>query len=301
VPALVLALGCVAPDRPTRLEGGLPERTLLGGLAVAQERVAPGVKHFVVRSEEGPWTVHLLSADLRRCDLALDVLTAERGAPPRPGLRRVSDMAAREGARVLAAVNGDFFTPGGRPLGPEASGGRVRWPRSRPALAWSPDGGVWVGRTRVVGDSVLWAGAPLPHRAGGLLTRVVGGDPLLLVGGRRADEGAVRERPRFAAGRHPRTAAGFDRETGRAWLVVVDGRQGRYSDGMTLPELTALLEALGVDDAVNLDGGGSSVMVVRGRTVTHPSDPDGERPVVNALAVVRDASRCAAPVERLSP
>jgi exopolysaccharide biosynthesis protein len=76
------------------------------------------------------------------------------------------------------------------------------------------------------------------------------------------------------------------------WLVVVDGRQGAYSTGMTLPELTGLLEALGADEAVNLDGGGSSVLVVRGRAVSRPSDETGERPVVNALLLVDDPSLC---------
>jgi hypothetical protein len=46
-------------------------------------------------------------------------------------------------------------------------------------------------------------------------------------------------------------------------------------------------------EAMNLDGGGSSVMVVRGAAQNHPSDEAGERPVVNALALVRDFSRCA--------
>ena len=61
---------------------------------------------------------------------------------------------------------------------------------------------------------------------------------------------------------------------------------------MTLPELTTLLEALGVTEALNLDGGGSSVMVVRGTALNRPSDAEGERAVVNALALERDFSGC---------
>ena len=61
---------------------------------------------------------------------------------------------------------------------------------------------------------------------------------------------------------------------------------------MTLPELTTLLEALGATEALNLDGGGSSVMVVRGQAASRPSDQAGERPVVNALALARDFSAC---------
>jgi exopolysaccharide biosynthesis protein len=75
-------------------------------------------------------------------------------------------------------------------------------------------------------------------------------------------------------------------------LVVVDGRQPGRSDGMTLPELTSVFEALGVTDAINLDGGGSSVMVVEGTVVSRPSDLEGERPVVNALAIRHDGELC---------
>ena len=57
-------------------------------------------------------------------------------------------------------------------------------------------------------------------------------------------------------------------------------------DGMTLVEPTALMTRLGVTDAMNLDGGGSTTMVVNGRYVNRPSDATGERPVSNALAVV---------------
>jgi exopolysaccharide biosynthesis protein len=61
---------------------------------------------------------------------------------------------------------------------------------------------------------------------------------------------------------------------------------------MTLPELATLAEALGAAEAINLDGGGSSVMVVLGTARSHPSDGAGERPVANALALVRDPRAC---------
>ena len=76
------------------------------------------------------------------------------------------------------------------------------------------------------------------------------------------------------------------------WLVVVDGRQGDYSTGMTLPELADLFQLLGATEALNLDGGGSSVMLLRGRRVSRPSDAEGERPVVNALLIVEDPGGC---------
>ena len=112
-------------------------------------------------------------------------------------------------------------------------------------------------------------------------------------GGMRIGDLEVSRRPSFADARHPRTAVGHDPATGWLYLVVVDGRQGEYSAGMSLPELTDLMEALGITEALNLDGGGSSVMVIRGQVVSRPSDAEGERPVANALAVRKDPAYCA--------
>jgi hypothetical protein len=60
----------------------------------------------------------------------------------------------------------------------------------------------------------------------------------------------------------------------------------------TLPELADLFLSLGVTEALNLDGGGSSVMVVQGRRVNRPSGPMGRRPVANALLVRADSTYC---------
>jgi hypothetical protein len=63
---------------------------------------------------------------------------------------------------------------------------------------------------------------------------------------------------------HPRTAVGLAEDGWRAWLVVVDGRQAGYSLGVALHELAVLLRALGATEGINLDGGGTSAIVVQG-------------------------------------
>jgi exopolysaccharide biosynthesis protein len=90
---------------------------------------------------------------------------------------------------------------------------------------------------------------------------------------------------------NPRTLLGLNARGTRAWLVVVDGRQKGYSMGMTLRQEADLMLAMGATRAINLDGGGSSALVLRDvagavRTVNKPSDAGGERPVANALGVV---------------
>ena len=114
---------------------------------------------------------------------------------------------------------------------------------------------------------------------------VLGGGPRLVRKGRPAastDPGVYG--PGFSDARHPRTAVGI-RADGRVLLLAVDGRQPERSVGMTIAELTSLLLELGAVEAVNMDGGGSTTMVVRGRVVNSPSDLTGERPVGDALLV----------------
>jgi hypothetical protein len=88
----------------------------------------------------------------------------------------------------------------------------------------------------------------------------------------------------FVDARHPRTLIGVD-DRGFIWLVAVDGRQVDYSIGMTFADLQRLADQLRLTDALNLDGGGSTTMVVRGRVVNRPSDPGGARPVSDAIIV----------------
>lgn len=84
-------------------------------------------------------------------------------------------------------------------------------------------------------------------------------------------------------GRAPRTAIGITQD-GHILLLVVDGRQ-QTSVGMTLEELALLMQEYGAVDAMNLDGGGSSEMVIGSKIVNKPSD-GRERSVGNALIIV---------------
>lgn len=91
----------------------------------------------------------------------------------------------------------------------------------------------------------------------------------------------------FNNNRHPRTMVGIT-GGGRLLLVVVDGRQPGYADGMNLFELRALAHSLGCTDALNLDGGGSTTLVIAGEdsngVVNRPSGKV-ERPVPSILFV----------------
>ncbi len=88
----------------------------------------------------------------------------------------------------------------------------------------------------------------------------------------------------FSAKRNPRTFAGVDAE-GRILLATADGRS-TSSLGLTIVETGAVARALGMRDALNLDGGGSTTMVVDGQVINQPSDDTGERPVGDALLIL---------------
>ena len=92
----------------------------------------------------------------------------------------------------------------------------------------------------------------------------------------------------------PRTAIGMDKNGQHLILIVVDGRQPFYSMGATLTELAGLLIQYGAYEGMNLDGGGSSTMVIEGGPdkpviLNSPIDnyiPGRERPVANHLGIV---------------
>jgi hypothetical protein len=83
--------------------------------------------------------------------------------------------------------------------------------------------------------------------------------------------------------RNPRTVVGTTR-TGVVLIVTIDGRR-TTSVGTSMQETADVVASLGLRDAVNLDGGGSTAMAVKGRLVNQPSGPE-ERPVADALVYV---------------
>jgi hypothetical protein len=116
---------------------------------------------------------------------------------------------------------------------------------------------------------------------------IVGGAGLLLRDGQVVDnwtETEALDLEAFIDERHPRTLIGRD-QRGFIWLVAVDGRRPGHSVGMSFADLVRLSGRLALRDALNLDGGGSTTMVVDGDVVNRPSDPTGPRTVSDALVV----------------
>jgi hypothetical protein len=123
-------------------------------------------------------------------------------------------------------------------------------------------------------------------------TTVVNGGPLLVEDGdvhitQRRDGMHQPSNPSFDYGwvlqRNPRTFAGTDAR-GRVLFVTVDGRQlGEL--GLSIPETAAVARSLGMTESINLDGGGSTAMVIHGSLISRPSDASGERAVGDAIVI----------------
>ena len=107
----------------------------------------------------------------------------------------------------------------------------------------------------------------------------IGGGPALV------QNGKVMEWSGMIHVRHPRTALGWNKDS--IFLVTVDGRQRDLSVGMTFSELSEYMRKLGCDQAMNLDGGGSTTLWLSGNVMNNPSE-GRERPGANALEVVQE-------------
>jgi len=121
--------------------------------------------------------------------------------------------------------------------------------------------------------------ATTPDLSGTMLA--IGGGPTLVRGGKARD---AREFNGLQM-RDPRTAMGWNEKY--YFFVQADGRQPRYSMGMSLEELANYFVKLGCDYAINLDGGGSCTTWVAGKIVNSPSQRGRERAAANALVLVR--------------
>jgi exopolysaccharide biosynthesis protein len=133
------------------------------------------------------------------------------------------------------------------------------------------------------------------------MRQAVGGGPWLVRDGKPAVDGLAEnlDETHFTMARHPRTAAGVT-ASGDLLLVAVDGRQEGVSRGMSLPELADYMMKLGATQAINLDGGGSTAMAIRGGYVNSPSD-GSPRAIASALLVLAPDSANKSVIETRDP
>lgn len=277
--ALLLAACQTAPPPP------LAPRSLFRG--VRYERV--------VTDQPRPLVIHVVRIDLSAP--GLDFLVTPPSADPKRQLRAQTTSQFLKKNRLQLAINGGFFRPfyAAWPFGffPHSGDGvdvRGIMISSGRAYSQAQRGFASLSLAKTSTGSFRAAiGAPIQGAE-----QAISGYPKLITKGVVEDSMGNYASP---SSPEPRTAVGLDRDAGALFLVVVDGRQRGRSEGMTLKELARWMRARGVFEAVNLDGGGSSTLVIArpegARVLNRPihyGDPGRERPVGNHLGVLASPS-----------
>ncbi|MBQ7196510.1 MAG: phosphodiester glycosidase family protein [Synergistaceae bacterium] len=190
-------------------------------------------------------------------------------------LLKLSQLSTQYHAK--ASINAGFFattTPGhGYPIGAlKINGKMISDPHDgRGCLAWNSD------------DEAVFQVASEEVNEWDDMENIIQAGPLLL------DEGFASTVPEdfnnsLTAVRHPRSAVGLN-ASGEWIFIIVDGRNGMHASGATINELTDILRAQGVIYALNLDGGGSTEIIINGKIYNSPSD-GRERKISYALGVL---------------
>lgn len=187
----------------------------------------------------------------------------------------------KSGSRVLAAVDGDFFAKDGTPQG--------IYYRNGTCLKGTMTDNVCTffaitkNKRAIIGsyDEYDSYKENIQEAVGGRVRLMTNGNVL----------------PQTVTALEPRTAIGVT-DDNVVYILVADGRNFWYSNGMRYAEMGAVMKALGAKNAINLDGGGSSTFIIRkiagfedGRFAIRnwPYDNGGvEREVANGLLVVTD-------------
>ncbi len=127
--------------------------------------------------------------------------------------------------------------------------------------------------------SLLLHGPSLPAFRKWKVQTAIGGGPVLLQNGeiKIANNEELKFVGKAINDKHPRTAMGYTAD-GQLIILVVEGRN-KEAGGATLVQLAQILKDLGCVEALNLDGGGSSCLLINGTETIKPSDPTGQRPV----------------------
>ena len=254
----------------------------------ATNRPFSGITYYSETRTQPPTRMFVAEIDLTNPDVRIRVSPAgpdpDGSGPWQTTLMQPTKIAVRDGFNFV--VNGDFFrvpptnaserlNPLNRAAnwtavsGPAVSNGKI-WSTSknkRPCLIVRKNGKV----------AIEMIAKPQPEDL-----EVISGNTLLVEGGKVvAHENKLR---------HPRTVVGLNADATKLIIVVVDGRKPGIAVGMNYDELSAEMIRLGCKDALNLDGGGSSVMAVRNSTnqtyriLNQPTD-GRERAVANALGI----------------
>jgi exopolysaccharide biosynthesis protein len=249
-----------------------------------QEALFEGVEYIRdVRSSPRDIVIHMVKIDLQEAGIRTLVTPGNPDEELPLKARTTSEFLNDYGLQV--AINGDGFTPWHSNMFLDYyphSGDRVD------SIGFAASKGVRYSEDTNK-EPTLYLSANNKARFDiqiGKIHNAISGNEMLIRNGRTVT-GLDNGQP------GPRTAVALDRSYRHLFLVVVDGRQPGFSDGVTLYELTEIILFHGGYHAMNLDGGGSSTLVVEGKpgnsnvlnSPIHNSIPGRQRPVGNHLGI----------------
>lgn len=274
---LALALAACSP-LPSGLPDGVVQYDLRSGKELNSRRAARA---------DGVYASWHMDADGRAQSVSIvrydplkwktDVVTAHGAAADSVGA-----FCARHGA--LAGINGSYFDMRAMTPMTFVKDEGVVVGETSPSELFRTNGLVILSGREIVVDAVDTTGV---YDA---WPEALASGPILIDEGEIIEYKDIPQPDNFYGQRHPRSVIGQD-AAGNVWLIVVDGRAPGEADGMTISELTALCLQLGLTDALNLDGGGSSTLWTReAGVISYPCDNRrfdhaGQRKVPNALIV----------------
>lgn len=239
------------------------------------DKIADGIDHLHRTDTSTPLNLHVIKLDLTKSNISIKPILAhdEWG-----GTRETtSSMAKRKNA--IVAINGDYFDSGGA-QGTTIIDGTVYdfEDYKRSTLIMSED--------HSLVDIGIWCKyCPTTTLPAWVYNAISGGTTILKDGQYSFDpykENAIDLSLKLS--RIPRTGIALSQDKKTLILAVVDGRQPSFSVGMNAEEFANLMIEMGGYTGMDLDGGGSSTMVVNKSIANSPSD-GSERLVSNALGV----------------
>lgn len=227
-------------------------------------------------------SIFILNVDLSNQNISIE--TSMPNGDIKFGMQQMTEQAMyvdEEGHKVWAGINGDFYNmTSGVPQG-------IFYRNSTAVKTSSQDATNTYFAINKDGKALI-GGQDIYEDIKDDIKEAVGGRVWLVKDGTVAKQTSITD--------EPRTCIGVSKDGTNVYMIVIDGRNFWYSNGMHYEEMGQLLKALGAENGINLDGGGSTTFFVRStpdfstnrfEIRNWPSDRGGkERSVANGLLII---------------
>lgn len=270
-----------APAPNTRIGKAIVEKTDLIASIYTDEctQVTKGVQMTKLNylSYDGkPQMAFFYEVDLNESGITLDQILPKNKPMGQGGSQKLTKMVLAVDSPdyyVWGAINTDFFSDTGNMCQGIFHHNGVCYKNTFNALPARGRSFFYMTDDKVAGTAGADAYPSITKSLEGKIKEACGGGPVLVVNG----EAINQPDPEFeftngAYEVHPRTAIGCSKDGKTVYMMVIDGRRYFYSNGMSLHDLALTMSAIGCDNAINLDGGGSSTFVLRDQSIEDFSD-----------------------------